>query len=157
MVSVIVLISVGIIIPLNNTILIPLGSEIRLQEKRGRYDPVGIIIPPNNTTLITLGSEIRLQEVVVVVVGHRDKYIGKKYGCPVHTLPPPTFPSGWLRARLSEIAPICSGCAQHSAATRPSAYANSMAWVARAMGVWSFGSATHKGCCARVKLWPTTP
>ena len=58
LVSVIVLINVGITIPLNNTLLITLGSEIRLQEKRGRYDPVGITIPLNNTTLIILGREI---------------------------------------------------------------------------------------------------
>ena len=62
------MINVGITIPPNNTTLITLGSEIRLQEKRGRYDPVGIIIPPNNTILITLGSEI--------VVGHLVKMSG---------------------------------------------------------------------------------
>ena len=45
-VSVIVLTSVGITIPQNNTTLITLGSEIR----------------PNNTTLITLGWEIRRGE-----------------------------------------------------------------------------------------------
>ena len=55
LVSVIVLINVDITIPPNNTTLIILGSEIRLQERRGRHDPVGITIPPNNTTLITLG------------------------------------------------------------------------------------------------------
>jgi hypothetical protein len=62
------LINVGITIPPSNTLLITLGSEIRLQERRGRHDPVGITIPQNNTILIILGREI--------VVGHLVKMTG---------------------------------------------------------------------------------